>query len=437
MKNIGTEPSANVSKYLSLVRSSSFFNTFISASSSILLLPSLVRIVGLSNYGAISSVSVFILVASVFDFGLAKTIVWKINRCRSREEENDAFLSIGFLYLASAFISVLIFSYAVTNVRNFVPSYIYTRGYRFSVFYLSSGYAIVLLQVFATAARGILEAKMKSHLVNFGFGAFTAIYYSALLTSALLTDDVAILLFVCVAVYFCSFIANIFLAFKYFPISFGFPSSKGLSSTFDYAYRSFIFDLPSILFSLLPISLAQSGLKKGDSYGALDLAFKISILLASAVSGLSTPLSAIVAGRVKTKVTARRLCEIIDQQIAYSIGASIIFFLLFVIFGKFALDYLGRQNSQVIFYYSRIILPGALLLASMEPVARAALGLNRLWSVIGCRFIGIAVFYLVWLSPISTEIGMKLGIALSVGYITSAALLFLGYPLLKSRFPDL
>jgi O-antigen/teichoic acid export membrane protein len=404
-----------VSVYLRRAGGTALVNSAVSALAVVVLLPLVIRHVGLSNYGLWSMLNLFVGLASVLDCGLTKALIFGIHR---RDFPPDKLLAtalsitgVGSLLTAGLLLYGIdhgwpIFGPAVMGQGDL--------GWWLAV----CGAVVLFAQLATTLLRGVLEASYKSNLVNIGFAAFTLVFYVTAFILAGESADPRVLMVGSAGVYVGCLIAHWALVRRVAPIGLSAPSFRAARSMLRYGFGAFLIDLPSIVIAPMFQFELQRLVPDARQYGIFDLSYRIATLAATTLASYSAPLFALVAGTASDKSIQMRAA--VSRQLYISIAFGAIGWCLYWMIGRAALALIFGTKDGALFRTTAILLAGTAALAAVEPVSRMLLGLNRLRALIVVRVLMLvaAIVAAQWVS--APSVIDRFAISLAIGYAAAA-----------------
>jgi O-antigen/teichoic acid export membrane protein len=388
--SIATTPAApiDVGPYLRRVASASLVNTGVSALATAMLLPIVIRRVGMDVYGVWAVLGIFIGIASALDFGIWKALVYLLPK--RQHSAGELFTSAALLSVATsaAFLIVMITLLAF-NVPLFGAAIARQPGL---TWWLGIGGALLVMTSMVTnLVRGVMEARYQGHLVNFGYALLTALLYGVATIVSHVTLDPRALIAGSVSVYVVLSMAHLlYLRSASTRAEFlGRPSRGASQALLRYGSRSFAADLPSIalgptvlyIFVLLAANSAQ--------FGIFEIALKISTLAATALGALSSPFFALVAAATEDRSEQMRAA--INRQLIVTTSLALAGWATFLVVGKQILSLVFETSGDALYRATLIVLAGAALVAALEPIARMEMGLGRLRRLLSVRVIALSV----------------------------------------------
>jgi hypothetical protein len=401
--------------YLRRAGGTAVFNSTVSALAVVVLLPLVIRRVGLSNYGLWSMLNLFVSLASLLDCGLTKALIFGMHRRHFTAAKLLAtalsITSLGSLVTASLLLYAIDHQWPI-----FGPAVMGQGDLRWWL--VVCGAVVLFAQLTTTLLRGVLEANYKSDLVNIGFAAFTVVFYATAFTLAYLSADPRILMAGSAAVYMGVLIAHWVIVRKVAPVGLSAPSFHAARALLRYGFGALMIDLPSIVIAPMFQFQLQRLAPDAREYGIFDLGLRIATLAATTLAGFSVPIFALVAGTYPDRSVQMRAA--VSKQIKISVALGALGWCLYLWIGPTALALIFGTKNGDLFRVSAILLAGTASLAAVEPISRMLLGLNRLQALIVVRvlMLAAAIGAAQWVS--TPAIVDRFAISLAVGYAAAA-----------------
>jgi O-antigen/teichoic acid export membrane protein len=405
--------------YVRKVAIASLFNSGASALATALLLPFVIRSIGMQSYGIWAVLGIFIGIAAALDFGIWKSLVYLIPRKQH---------SLGQLLLTSMALCMLggmLFSAAfVLLLAAHVPLFgaaIAAQG-NLSWWLAAGGCAILLAGLLTNLARGVLEATYRGHWVNIGYGLLTVAQYGVAALIARWTHDPRALIVGSVLVYTVNLVAHV-ACLSLGSISWERPRRSAAAAILQYGAASFGADAPVILLGPAISYLFVLMVNDSGDYGVFDISLRVATLAGTALALLSASFFAIVAAADDgARQEVRRM---IARHLRLTLGLAVIGWMAFWALGKPILAFVFSERSAEIYRASSIMLVGTAAVAALEPVTRMLMGIGRLRPLFFTRLsmLGIALLFLVLLAH--SEPLDRFAISYAAGFLASAAGLWL------------
>jgi O-antigen/teichoic acid export membrane protein len=401
-------------QYLRRVAVSSIFNSASSALATALLLPLVIRAIGMENYGLWAVLGVFIGVASALDFGIWKALVYWLPRGRYSADElvsTAAILCVfactifGFILISLLLLKIPIFGSAVQRAQ-----LDWTIGL--------AGIAVVFCSLLTNLQRGLLESSYRGHIVNIGYAVLTLLLYAVPASISMWTQEPRALIIGSASVYAALLFGHVVYVQRTQCIRFVRPSAGAARAILTYGLRSFTADAPSIL--LGPMLLYFFILSSSDSaqFGVFDIALKIATLAATALGLLSTPFFALVANATAEHSVQVRAA--LGRYLRFTVVLAICGWLSYFVVGEQLLSWLFDAQDEQLFRTSIIILAGTAAAAAMEPIARLQMGLAKLRNLFYVRASMLSVALTCIVALASRPPLDRFAIATAAGFVAAA-----------------
>jgi O-antigen/teichoic acid export membrane protein len=400
--------------YLKKVALSSLFNSGTSAVATALLLPLIIRSVGLDSYGLWAVLTIFVGIAAALDFGIWKSLIYLIPREQHSPHQLLAsaisLCAIGWVLFAICLAGLLLFGVPLFGaIVSDQGDLIWWLGI--------GGCVIVLASLLTNVARGVLEASYRGHWVNIGYALFTLFQYGVAATIAQWTHDPRALILGSVCVYVFFLIVH-FAGLSTLSARWERPQRAAVTSILRYGGASFVADAPIVALGPVISYLFVLVAKDGGEYGAFDIALRVATLAATTLALLSAPFFTIVSS---VQGSARKeVRTMISRHLRITVGLALIGWVGFWAVGKPILARLFVQRSGDIYRASLLMLVGTLAAAALEPVARMLMGLGRLGPLSRARFamLGSALLSVVVLANLAPL--DRFAISCTIGFVISA-----------------
>jgi O-antigen/teichoic acid export membrane protein len=406
--------------YLRRVAIASLVNSVVSASSTAVLLPYLIRSVGLETYGVWAMLVIFVGIAAVLDFGIWKSLVYLLPQ-KGRSAGELAGSAIALCSLGGLAFSLVLVGLLAAGVPVFGYQ-IAARG-DLAWWLAITGCLVLILSLFTNLARGVLEAQFRAEWVNLLYAALTLAQMGAVTLVARYTHDLRALLLGSVATYAAILGAHLAClsqgALRDLRIR-----RSAVEAILKYGSRSFLADLPANLIGPLLLYLFVLTVADSARYGVFDIALRIATLAGTALGLLSAPFFALVSAAHPRAHSEIRTA--ISRQIRLAAVLALAGVAAYGLIGGPMVALFFHERSAEIFRASLIMTTGSVAVAALEPVARMMMGIGRLgllsllrFAMLGGSLLSVAV--LAHYAPldrfaISTAIGFGI---LAIGLVVA------------------
>jgi O-antigen/teichoic acid export membrane protein len=400
--------------YVKKVAVASLFNSGSSALATALLLPYVIKTIGLHSYGIWAVLGIFIGIAAALDFGIWKSLVFLIPRKQHSLGQllvtSVALCTLGALLFSAAFATLLI-----AHVPLFGAA-IAAQG-DLSWWLAAGGCAVLMASLLTNLARGVLEATYRGHWVNIGFGLLTVAQYCVAALIARWTQDPRALIVGSVLVYTVNMLAH-FACLLGEPLRLERPVRSAATAILRYGAASFAADAPVILLGPGISYLFVLMVNNSSEYGVFDISLRVATLSGTALALLSTPFFAIVAAADGARQEVRGM---ITRHLRVTLALALLGCLAFAAVGKPLLAFVFSQKSAEIYRASLIMMIGTAAVAGLEPVTRMLMGIGRLrqLSLIRLSMLAIALLFLALL--VHAEPLDRFAVSYAAGLAASAA----------------
>ena len=397
-------PLSNIQKYLLKGATSGLGNTLVSLLSVGLLLPLIIRLIGMENYGVWSILTIFTGIASTLDFGLSRALV-HLSVGKDKKAHAETRSAIFFLNISVAGTVLLIA--AVCFLSGFTPFSSTSVPEEFRGHLLISGTIILVASILLAYFKAILEASYKISSVNICWAIQTMATYTLMLLAYTFTGSVIDLIYTTPAVFVSMLVIHIILARNHIHILPKGPSRATLKSIFGYSSRIFlstvitsiVLPLNSFIFLKLDGSM--------ETYASYNMALKISMSALSLLTAFSSPLFAHFSALGMNRLT--EAWQLVRKYMVLLAAAYVLGVATFFVFGNELIALFFGKDTGLLFDTTKILITGICFYGIGEPCARAmwalginnaALGLRIFESVTNFIFI-VALFSLAPLERIS------------------------------------
>ena len=401
--------------YLRKVAASSLLNSVVSALATAIFLPLVIGQIGMDNYGIWAVLGLFVGITSLLDFGVWKSLVYF--GARGQYSFSQLFSSAFVMcFVAAGVFSSLLLVAIVAGMPVFGD--LVGNEANLKWYLAVAGMLIVLSGLITNLARGALESKYQIHWVNIGFALLTFLQYAMAAIVARWSHDVRLLIEGTAAVYVVVLLLHYASMRIIIGVEWSRPSFEIMKAMLKYGASTFLADIPSILLAPSLSYLFVLVADKAGDFGVFDLSVRISTLAMSALSMMSTPFFAMVAGAHADGQEMVR--GLMGRYLRLNVILGALGWVTFLFVGPFLIKAFFPARPDDIHRATLIILSGAVLVAIMEPVTRMLMGLGRLHRLAMVRFAMLfSALFFVWFlnSRLPLE---RFSIACGVGYLVCA-----------------
>jgi len=341
----------------------------------LVLLPLIIKKIGLELYGIVSLTLLFSGVSSVIDLGLSKAIIFLTGEKKNSENRVVSsaliitliLITIGLILLV---ILQLLYVDLLGSELNIEP--------KLKTLILNSGFLLLSLMLLNNLCKAILEANYLMHIVNIIYTAYTPTLYLSIFLLGIFTNNVIYYILTPLILTFLMLMVNIlfiklktkvsickvnFEDVKYvFKNSLGFLNLGLINSivipTIQYVFVLFVAD----------VSL----------YAIFDLSFKIAILANSFIVSLAMPLFAVFSKEIKLKTT--KMIDIALKVFYLSTSIYLIILIGFYFLGHYIFSYLElmKANTNLLYKITFILIFGIGSSGAVEVFYRYFMGAKKL-----------------------------------------------------------
>ena len=397
--------------------STGFVNVAGSAISVALLIPIIISIVGLDQWGIWAMLSIFLGLGTAAELGVGKSLVYYLPKAKSECERSRIYSSsilinrVGLLAML-----FLVTGLYLTNLGNpfelkAIPPYL-------SDVILVAGISLLSLLVLTSPYRGALEGSLKIDLVNIGFFIQSTLIYVVLFVVVSLGGMALSMIVSTVLVFVLVFVFHSLMVSRKTSLGWRRPAFQNVREVLRFSSGIYLVGLINSL--IIPINRGLVVFFSEDiiNYAEFDISLRFGLMALSALAVFTSPLLGVLSdkdglGPIKSRKLIYRSSLLV---LSLAIAGNVVFYL----FGSKLLGFFLDQNNTIeIYRMTMTILVGLSIFGIAEPFKRAlfAWGALRDLLVINILFIGanLAIF-----AVISVD-SMELRVAIS--YSVSAALI--------------
>jgi O-antigen/teichoic acid export membrane protein len=419
--------------YLRQAASSGLFNSAASATCVALALPAVIGSIGLEAYGYWAILGAFVGAAGLLDLGMSKALVFLIPRDESLESD---FVSAAVVLCLGAILAAASVVWLLTLAGVDLFGAAVARQPGLELWLAGAGTLVLACQALTTLLRAVLEARCKAHVVNLGFALFTLTYYGVAMLLAFVGADLRLIIAASAGVFVLTLAAHVQVLWADRPLHWRRPTRMILRRLTQMAARTFAVDLPSVAY--LPLMLWSFLLvaPSGSAYGAFDLATRIAIMCATALSTIAVPFFALIAGARATE-QQQHVRRLLDRFVPWMLLLAACGWLAFALVGARVLQWWMPEAPAELVFALKLLLAGLLLHAAFEPVTRMLLGLGYTRRLLVVRLCMLGTCAMLVLALHSLPALQRFSIAGAAGWATAAVLLAVSFRSIRWGRPDL
>jgi len=351
---------------------------------SAVLIPMIIKNIGLGRFGIISIVFLFSSFNGVVDLGLSKALILLFGN------KNENIKEITAIYILNLGIFLLI---VIFGIIGFI-FHINLLGKKIEInsetLRIINFIAVELLafNLFNNLLRSSLEANFKLQVVNWGFLIQSSIINICWFVLSFFQVKIIFFLFIPIA----SVLLTIIFHLIFLPGIFS-QLEKPNKKSFKKVYRiSFQFFKVGVLNSIhLPLIKYSIIIFLGESraIGIFELSTKLAGLANGLLAYLSGPLFSIVSKYHKSE--SAYLWKLIKKTTKILIGLSLLAYVIFFIFKQFIILYFFKKYTNEIFFVINLILIGYLVNAVSDGIQKYSLGSGKMNINYRVKFLGMLI----------------------------------------------
>lgn len=361
----------------------------------LLLLPLIIKRLGLELYGIISLTLLFSGVSSLIDLGLSKAVI--LLNGENKISENKIVSSALYINLFISGVLVVVFVLLQLFSVDLLGSNLNIDSTnKFIV--LNTGFLLLVLMLLNNLCRTVLEAKYKIHIVNLSLAIYTPVLYVTIFVLSFFTKQIIAYILTPLILTFLMFVFNVVYLRSKTTIRIVKVAKKDVKYVLK---KSFAFlNIGLVNSAVMPIMRYAFVLLVADVglYAIFDLSFKIAMLANSFILSLSTPMFAVFSKEIKT--SSKKMVKVAYKIFYMSFVMYVIINIAYYFLGNYFLTFLNLDASDLSVLYNITFL----LIISLGSVAiveifyRYFLGNNQLTRAFFLKLIvpilGVLLFFI-------------------------------------------
>lgn len=404
-----------VKGYLVSSASAGIANALGSALAVLILLPLIIRNVGMEAYGIWAICGMFVTFSAALELGVSKALV--LMTARGGRDENFAVLSDALLLVtlvAVAALGVLLVAGA-SGIEFGAPTAVPAD---LRAFLWGSGFVVVLTGLWLAVFRGLLEARLRLGFVNYGFLALTVVQYGVVWLVSTQTADPRALVLASVASYVVAAVVHGVASFSLVGFTGRLPSIRGSGRVLALSLPLFAIAAPTVVMYPVLGALVLGTAASSAEYGQYDVAVRLSTLCATAVSSIGVPVLGLIAGGHLG--SGPGLGRLVNRTMASSGIVGLIGLATFALAGAWLLEALLGHRDPALFRASLAMMLGTVSLAVAEPITRALYAARDFTPIViaRCAILVIAVAGAIMAPP---PVLMTVSVAYGAAFLVAAA----------------
>lgn len=292
-------------KYLITNAKSTIFRVGISTISTFVIIPFIIKNIGLINYSYVSITSFFVTFAGLFDIGLSKSLVYLLNNANEDSDKKNQYITaVRIINLAIISLILLIGFGTIFGGVNILGKNISQDNQYFTVI-VSSSIIILVLSLYNMYQSALLESYFMLEHNNYGMMvkimSLNALYFFNLIT---INDTTLYILSPILSVLFTAIYYSIIIR-KNIEYKHNRPTKDVWKSVVSHSFEFFKIGILTSVNSALP-NLCLIYLGNNVAYvGVLDVISKISFSIINLFSTISKPLYAL--SRKKPQIIKKKM----------------------------------------------------------------------------------------------------------------------------------
>ncbi len=368
------------------------FKTIIVALSTIVLLPLIIKQIGMENYGLISLTMLFGGMVVFADFGIAKTVTLLIGQDEDKLNVNRIFsnslvINISILILIGFILSILIYlDLPILGEKTKISKSL-------KIFIIIIGFFLLAIMLINNLLTAVLESFYLMHYVNIGFTISSVLLNIFIYSISLITESVFILLLAPLASFLVVFMYFLYVVNKYTQVRLTKPDIKQIKKMLAISYRFLNLGLVSSL--IIPANKYLLVYLTGNSatLGLFDVCLKLALIANSFLNSIAQPLFGVFSN---LKNNQKEIFKIAVNTSALLFLLYLMGIVFFYFFGENITQFIDQNNQKELYSTAIILLIGIGFSSVSEPFFRALLGMERLKEALYLKLI-IPVFNIIFL----------------------------------------
>ncbi len=410
----------NITKYLKKNFAVSVVKMIVVSSVTLLLLPLIIKRLGLELYGVISLTLLFSGVCSLVDLGLSKAVV--LLSGEKKISENRIVSSA--LYINIFIIGILSFVFVLLQVFSvdlLGSDLNIDKTNKFIL--LNAGFLLLVLMLLNNLCRAVLEANYKIHIVNLTLTLYTPILYLTIYILSFFTKKMT--------VYVLTPLVLTLLLFLFYIVYIRMMTSVKIvrvvkGNVIYVLKKSFAFlNIGLIISMIMPLMryvfiLMVANL---ELYAVFDLTFKIALLANSFILSIASPMFAVFSKEIKTN--SKKMVRVAYNIFYASIGVYVAIIIGYYFLGNYFLVFLNLDEKYIGLLYNvtYVLIMSLGSVAIVEIFYRYFLGNDQLTVAFLLKLIvpvfGIVSFFLLRDFDLIYRLIYSYGIGLSISAIAT------------------
>ena len=385
-----------VQYFISNIKKSFFsgsMKTIVTTLCTLILLPLIIKKIGIDNYGILSMSMIIGSLFGVIDLGINKTVTLLISK--SNEENAGIIFSNGLVIIGSLFFVIGLILILLASNLNFFGNQLdiskSLENYILFIGFLSFG--AILFNNIMTAT---LQAYYLNHYADIGYSIFSIIFYLSIYITSFFTESLFLLIG-------CSLVAYIFTALYLIlilkiktPFEIKQPNLNSIKSMISMSYKLFFV---GITYSFMqPINKYVLITMTGNTalLGVLDIGLKIANLANSLLNSLTQPLLGIFSSIELKKNSIAWIANRVALAvlILYILGTTLFYFI-----GETITLYFSEEYGTQLYPISLILIMGIGSYAIAEPYFRVFVSNENFRVAFFCKLvipISNIIFYMIF-----------------------------------------
>lgn len=313
--------------------------TGVSTLATLVVMPFIIRHIGLEKYSYVALTSFFISFSGFFDWGLSKSLVYLLNDPSADMDRRNEYLTVQVLVIAG--IIILLFGtglFAVLTHTSVLGKSLLSTDSHFVVVTLSC-FCVLALTVFDQFQCSVLESFFLLQYVNQGTTVKVMTLNALYLLNLFTWNDVSLYVFSPVLAILASAAYNGSVLHRSVSWHFCRPSGEAVKMVAVHSFHFFRFSMLNSLYSALP-RLSVLYISTGLSYiGMLDVIEKLSLSVINFCSSILRPLFSL------SRQTPRKVARHLPKVMLLNGGIGLAFVATIV----------GGNGFIVRYYFSRTV----------------------------------------------------------------------------------
>ena len=413
-----------INKYIFKTSASGIFNSAVSAITVVVLLPVIIKNIGLDLFGIWSTLNVFLGLGNLVDMGVSRSIAHFLPKVEINKKKY--YFSSGLVIVLITVVLVIIFGIAIYNLNLELWGAKSNISSELNDYILFSGIGLLIIRVFTQYFKGVLEGNYKLYTVNILNMMTTILTHIGLIVLIVIDKtDVKLLILSTLIAHMMILLMMIYSACNNKEFLLAKPRVKMLKELLAYALKSIPIGIVDIIMAALNRILFIRLGGSVDAYGLYEFLLKVAVTAKALLTTFSQPLFSIFSNYGKGRINQiNKIISVFSKRLFVGYIAG---FVIYTIIGDKLLNYFIGDTSLNYTLIGYICVFGIAFAGVAEPFLKALLALGDFRRAFVVKIMVPIIYFIILVLMLDFSTTLILVSAFSGSYFFNSLLYIVAY----------